>query len=152
MEDGINQIGDQTYDGDNGFIGYGAVYGNRNPQIRADFGPGLYAALITPKRGDEPFNGLNSLNGTANLNGSVDYLMPKINFGWNVDAGKVQLKPSLMIQMFSTNGDLATINSYKLVDGAEVDGYYFVYAAEYDTVGEKKYTKLQQTKKSDTKR
>lgn len=96
MEDGLNQLVDQTWSADKALIGYGIVYGNRNPQIRADFGPGLYASLIAPTRNRMPV-------GTAN---DIDFLIPKINLGWNGEAGKVALKPSVIFQMFSYNDDI----------------------------------------------
>ena len=100
MEDGMYLQADQVWGGDLNLNGYGVVYGGRNPAIRADFCEGFYAALITPVRNRLP----------VGIQNDVDFLIPKINLGWNGAAGKVTLKPSAMLQMYSYNKDFIRTN------------------------------------------
>lgn len=97
-EDGTNQLANQAWNNDNGLIGYGVVYGGRNPQIRADFNFGLYLALIKPSV-------ILPEQMPATYSSGVDNLIPKINIGYNFKIGNVYFMPTAVVQTYSFNKD-----------------------------------------------
>ncbi len=117
--DGLNEYAAQVYDNDKGLIGYGAVDGKRNPQVKFLFPSGLYFALIQP-----------NLTSPTGFSGSVesDVLLPKLNVGYKMNMDNIYIHPTLMLQHFSYSkddnaslGDDATVLSYLLAVTGQMD-------------------------------
>jgi hypothetical protein len=116
--DGLNEYAAQVYSADNGLIGYGAVDGSRNPQVKFLFENGLYFALIQPK-----------LTSPNNFSWSeTDVLIPKLNVGYKMKMDNLSIHPTFMLQQFSyskddnpTLGDDASVLSYLLAVTGQID-------------------------------
>jgi len=116
-EDGTCHVADQTWGDDAGLIGYGAAYGDANPQIRFELDNGLYLAVIKPyteyNEDDEVFN---MLAGNINTDpdsldtiaGSIDNIIPKLNLGWDITVSEeLSIMPTGVFQMYKYNKDFS---------------------------------------------
>ncbi len=93
--DGTNQYASQVWGNDNGLIGYGAVDGSRNPQVKIEFNNGFYASLIKPKFVDH--RKLDKLQ--------IDELIPRINIGYNFKLDDIKIMPTFVFQQVNYNKD-----------------------------------------------
>lgn len=114
--DGISEYAGQVYGTDNGLIGYGAVDGSRNPQIKFEMKNGFYAALIKLYTTGDPA-GL----GTSNIDASF----PKMNFGFKYKSGPLYVHPSLLFQSYAYDKDAATFDE-------AVTSWLFACTGQYD--------------------
>jgi len=112
-EDGTCHVAEQTWGDDAGLIGYGAAYGDANPQIRFDMDNGLYIALLMPT---EPEDDDAVVDALANATGSsaddiissIDKLIPKINLGWDIAINEeLSIMPTVVFQMYKYNKDFS---------------------------------------------
>ena len=115
--DGTNQYANQVWGTDNGLIGYGAVDGGRNPQIKMEMDNGFYAALIRPNTSYDP----------ANQSYAIDALIPKINLGYNMKMDDLKIMPTFMMQMYNYNKDFSANEN-----DASVLSWLFAATAEYN--------------------
>jgi len=95
--DGTNMLSNQTFYNDLGLLGYGAIDGGRNPQIKFGFmDESLYLALIKPNVAYDP---------TASV-AEIDAIIPKINLGWKGDLNDdMKLHITALFQMYSYTED-----------------------------------------------
>ncbi|MCK9328916.1 MAG: hypothetical protein PHY08_02125 [Candidatus Cloacimonetes bacterium] len=93
--DGTNQYAAQVWGNDTGLIGYGAVDGSRNPQVKLEFNNGFYLSLIKPKFVDH--RKLDNLQ--------IDELLPRINVGYNLKIDNLKILPTFVFQQVNYNED-----------------------------------------------
>jgi hypothetical protein len=86
----------QSYDLQNAFIGAGALWDSRRPQIRVNLDNGLYLAVIQTEDHNEPV-GL----GAPGTNVDLDVEIPKIALGWDYKAESFHLRPGFAYNTFS---------------------------------------------------
>jgi hypothetical protein len=86
----------QSYDLQNAFIGAGALWDSRRPQIRVNLDNGLYLAVIQTEDHNEPV-GL----GAPGTNVDLDVEIPKIALGWDYKAEGIHLRPGFAYNTFS---------------------------------------------------
>lgn len=114
--DGTAHFANQAWGADNGLIGYGNAYAGRNPQIKFEMNNGLYFALIRPHTAGDP----------ANLNSSIDAIIPKINLGYNYKLDNLKIMPTFMFQTYQYNKDFnsndidETVNSWLFATTTEL--------------------------------
>jgi hypothetical protein len=104
---------DQVYDGDNGNIGFGALYDSRQPQVKLTLDSGFYLTLVTTK-----VSKVNSAD--------VGYAeIPKIGIGYNGKAGNTTFGGGFAYNTFKEKNDATGIddnlNSYIIFARASVD-------------------------------
>jgi hypothetical protein len=93
--DGTNEYASQVYGDDANLIGFGAVDGGRNPQIKAEFKNGLYFSLIKPA-----FTASSGFSAD-----SSDVLIPRINIGYKFNHENIYIHPSFVLQQTSYSKD-----------------------------------------------
>ncbi|HKK01696.1 MAG TPA: hypothetical protein VJ955_05970 [Desulfuromonadales bacterium] len=121
---------EQVVDGDNGFIGYGALYDSRQPMVKVTLDNGLYLALISPKDGaivtgtstttvtvGTDANGNPVTNDvTSDVTGSTKTFLPKIALGYDGAFGNVKAGGGVAYNGFTekdaATGFSKTISSY----------------------------------------
>jgi len=112
-EDGTCHVAEQTWGDDAGLVGYGAAYGDANPQIRFDMSSGLYFALIKPTMPEDDDAVVDALATATSASsddiiGSIDKLIPKINLGWDIEINEeLSVMPTVVFQMYKYNKDFS---------------------------------------------
>lgn len=101
--DGTNEYAGQVYGEDLNLIGYGAVDGGRNPQIKFELKNGFYASLIKPYTSSDPA-------AVSDLK-KMDVLIPKINIGYKMNMNNLTIHPTLVFQSYSYDKDATTFDS-----------------------------------------
>lgn len=84
----------QYNDLDNGFIGYGALWDSRQPQIRLDMANGLYVSVIQPET--PQYVTRTMVNFVAGVNDAeTDVILPKVCVGYKYKAEGISLNPGV---------------------------------------------------------
>lgn len=115
--DGTNEYASQVYGDDCNLIGYGAVDGGRNPQVKIEFDKGLYLALIKPA--------FTASSGFTSTN--TDILFPRINLGYRFNMDNITIHPTLVLQQIEYTKD----DNTTLLDDVSYLSYLMALNAQY---------------------
>jgi len=116
-EDGTCHTAEQLWGEELGLIGYGATYGDANPQIRWEMDNGLYFALIMPYTDDDPVSvNLSDIPTTTEeeleiITDSIEYIIPKINLGMDISiSDDFKIMPSVVFQRYTYNKEFSGLS------------------------------------------
>lgn len=95
--DGLSEYAGQVYGDDTNLIGWGAVDGKRNPQVKFEYENGFYFALVKPT--------LTAPAGLPANSNNTDLLFPRVNIGMKYKMDNFYIHPTLAVQQFSYSKD-----------------------------------------------
>lgn len=95
--DGLSEYAGQVYGDDTNLIGWGAVDGKRNPQVKVEYQNGFYFAFVKPT--------MTAPDGLTEDVKSKDLLFPRVNVGMKFKMDNFYIHPTLAVQQFSYSKD-----------------------------------------------